>query len=389
MKNKKLKITKPIINSSSISVIHYLPTEVIQEILSRLPINTLFDSRYVCHSWRDLIITDTHFPIKHYKQVCRRIRPIISLIVYACDFNELYYIPDFNRCDNLVKFNKLTFKSWLPTFKVIGSCNGFICLADDSGRYRSIFICNPVIGDVFLVPDNVTFFGYAHGAYFGFGYDMKTNVYKVVKMRYITDEKYYQVEIHTLGTNTWRNIGKVKEILGHLSTSSGVLVNGSLHWLGTLHDSETASVIMVSLADEKLQDILPISIESIVGEINRGYHMGELGGRLIIVDTGCTEYVNVWVMEEYGIWASWTKQFSVKRPPVSGIAGYICFRPLVVQENGDILVEVFGGALYVYNPTKRRPYRKIYNKGLPALFKAVPHSGTLVPFKSAIETAGM
>ncbi|KAF9604190.1 hypothetical protein IFM89_003936 [Coptis chinensis] len=198
-----------------------LPAEVIQEIFSRLPITSLFENRYVCQTWHGLI-NDRRLSFMHYVQASRRINPTTSLILY--NGPGLYYIPDFNTCQNVVVFNNLPFKSWLPYFKVVASQNGFICVAADGCSYRNIFICNPVIGEWFLVPRSETLYG----TNYGFGYELETNEYKIVRMRFCKDEDNYDVEIHKLGTSTWRDIGKVKRIIGDDPGASGVLENGEI-----------------------------------------------------------------------------------------------------------------------------------------------------------------
>ncbi|PIA40599.1 hypothetical protein AQUCO_02500361v1 [Aquilegia coerulea] len=380
MENKKMKK-----KDKTETIFTELPYHLIKEdILSRLPLISAFEFRYVCKTWQGLnFINDLRFSKLHYDYQAHQQHSTTSLILFT-GISKLCFIPDYNNnCNQVIFLNKLAKSQyWLPSFKVIGSCNGFICLVDLSVDY--ILVCNPLIGDEFKVP------GYASNTNrdsFGFGYDLEHKLYKIVLMRYISDVQGYRVYIHTLGTNGWRSIGKVKDIF---LRSSAVLLNGCLHWLGIFHNSnifdksKEVHIINICLADEEIRGL---SVPSLDWEKDRNvYHLGELGGHLVLVDNSnrWPEDVHVWVLRNYDLPGSWDA-IGFKKPP--GVVGSMWFRPLMRQENGEVLVQISDSTLFAYS-SNRKEFRQIHIERLPRLFKAIPHAGTLFPVKDAIVDVG-
>ncbi|RZC66981.1 hypothetical protein C5167_010668 [Papaver somniferum] len=147
---------------------------------------------------------------------------------------------------------------------------------DDYGRYGAfndpLYICNPVTREYILLPicgekcrRNV----------FGFGYNDKTNEYKVVRISYESDEHTEpgQVQVYTIGAGTgWRNKGEIAYSLQtNNSHSPGVHADGEIYWLhqkilpwkaevpGKLMKSNFDRIVAFNLADEvfRLLPMLP------------------------------------------------------------------------------------------------------------------------------------
>ena len=93
----------------------------------------------------------------------------------------------------------------------MGTCNGLIFLADDSYGHCYI-IYNPCVRKLVKLPKpNINFSSYAGFNASGFGFDSKTNDYKVV--RFVTREQKVQkgksppeVEVYSLSTGKWRMV---------------------------------------------------------------------------------------------------------------------------------------------------------------------------------------
>ena len=141
---------------------------------------------------------------------------------------------------------------------------------------------------------------------FGFGYDHKSNDYKVVRIvifwdftPYVDWNGYYcppLVEVYTLNTDSWRQIDAVFE------SDAGV------------HDCVRNSVLNNCIA-------------MIVSDAQ---------------DTVTEKIFDIWVMCEYGVKESWTKQF------VIGPLSRIQF-PLGFTMNDELLMVARNGQLVLYN----------------------------------------
>jgi len=103
--------------------------------------------------------------------------------------------------------------------RIVGSCNGLICLAGDS--FTSGFqeywprLWNPATRTA------SKFFGYFRNfgdsrLSFMFGLDNTTDTYKVVVSRYICDQLTSNVKVLSFGDNVWRNIESFLTIPLHL-----------------------------------------------------------------------------------------------------------------------------------------------------------------------------
>jgi len=124
----------------------------------------------------------------------------------------------------------------------VNSCNGLLCLSHPSIG-NPLVICNPVTGEFIRLPEATTTPFRLNTARVriqgqaGFGFQPKTNEYKVIKMwirrvRRANDWVFERVilEINTLGAPSWRNV----EVDPQISISSLkylTCVNGVLHWI--------------------------------------------------------------------------------------------------------------------------------------------------------------
>ncbi|XP_050264025.1 F-box/kelch-repeat protein At3g23880-like [Quercus robur] len=119
----------------------------------------------------------------------------------------------------------------------------------------------------------------------GFDYDQETNDYKLVRVSYSKKMKesfYSGVNVYSLRTNYWRR----KDTLVHGSIvensfSNGDL-NGALHWRGAIRKKEIIHNIIISF--------------NIRDEVSRQQYEPRF---------------DIWVMNEYGVKETWTKQFSI------------------------------------------------------------------------------
>ncbi|CAI9110382.1 OLC1v1010391C1 [Oldenlandia corymbosa var. corymbosa] len=313
-----------------------LPEDVLMEILAKLPTKSL--RRFLCVSkqWRDLIST---------------VSPALDLPYET----ELSLIQR-------------------------SSCNGIVCFMDGDprwGKQLGFYLCNPVTRDYLRLPTSTAFpenYPYRREA-FGFGIDSSSapggNNYKVVRIVGLFENpkehmmgkssKRY-AEIYRVATNSWSEIeynirGNDKRMKlsyfhgGH----QGVVVNGCCHW-------------QVRATKRRFEERIPIvtfdfqreifgRMEALAPSCDPNFHYLRTPTQLTVlhdslaiflhvckrqeadddessddesyVERKFDNYVDVWVMREYGNDESWTKIYSVLRittdSPKSQLWGNLCF----------------------------------------------------------------
>ncbi|XP_060212186.1 leucine-rich repeat receptor protein kinase MSP1-like [Lycium barbarum] len=110
-----------------------------------------------------------------------------------------------------------------------------------------------------------------------------------------------ELEVHTLEIDEkWRNVGQ--DPSPYLGKLSNVNVNGALHWLED--KLKSASIYSLNIRTEEVKPLLaPPSLKTPSFNLT----LAELGNCLCLSDSGCSQYVDIWWMKEYGIAKSWTK----------------------------------------------------------------------------------
>ncbi|KAL6144308.1 hypothetical protein ACLB2K_055003 [Fragaria x ananassa] len=178
---------------------------------------------------------------------------------------------------------------------IIGSCNGFLCLSHDffPGKYS---LSNPMTGEqVWIVPTEAYFFDSC-----GFGYSPISNVYKIVMFH-----KSYMsgFKVMTVGSGIWRRVEYVTDLAVYKSSSDWRYLNGFLHSMCT-HCDYSLSILAFDVEKFHIDD------DDDDDEIPTGV-LGVLDGRLYVT-VASKHNIVVWVMKDYGIKESWTRDFEIR-----------------------------------------------------------------------------
>ncbi|XP_058210508.1 F-box/kelch-repeat protein At3g17530-like [Rhododendron vialii] len=215
-----------------------LPNHSTCDILSRLPLNSIFACKRVCKTWRDLTL-EPYFAKLHLS------RSPLSLISYhnGKDNNnspsfhfeilQLHDPPVLGRRDATMKFRTEFF---FPHMYVVASCNGSILLSNFSPiDDRIIIVCNPLRAQHFILPKPPKLALETYKSVrLGFGHSPRTDQYKVLRFTYTyrPDRLYLYFDIFTIGIDDeWRSIVGTEQPPGHIISNS-VFLNGALHWIG-------------------------------------------------------------------------------------------------------------------------------------------------------------
>ncbi|XP_055814316.1 F-box/kelch-repeat protein At3g23880-like [Solanum dulcamara] len=335
-----------------------LPTELINEILVRLPVKSLVKFRLVSKTWLRLISSSdfvkTHINISANNKAYHRLmlgfdRPENNL--KGCSVSSLLY-------DHVTRAIDLDYppKKSHQTIKIVGSVNGLICVAIEE---KDLFIWNPSIRKLTKLPAYRTdcFFSY------GFGYDELHDDYKVVGItrsaRHI-DSPSDVSKIYSLNNNSWSCLDDFQTGIPFMK--SGMFVNGKLHWaIATNRFSsyyDNWGIIFVDLADGRWGEIE----KPCCGERNSVFMpcLSVLGTDLSMFCSRLCSHLDLWVMKEYGVKESWTKMFTIKYPDDLVGHSMVC-PPFCMLIEGEILCRI-GSIFMIYNPNDdSMRFRKVTN----------------------------
>ncbi|CAA3030594.1 F-box kelch-repeat At3g23880-like [Olea europaea subsp. europaea] len=262
----------------------HIPRDVIIEILSRLPVKSLLRFKCVCKSWRS-IITGHSFIYEHLNMAlvdCKRARLLIMHIdphtratVFSLFTNEQLKAPKNLRFHTKPQGH----------FRIMGPCHGLFCLYD---YYENFFLWNPATREIKDMPKTPIrlsreFVHKPNNALYGFGFDLKTRDYKVVKMLW-SDYKdgvgEYRVYVYTLSTNSWRKIdvALLTRVYYSFSYYNSAYVNGTYYWWARLF------IVCFDISNEQLWMIrLPkLIFPPMEGDVRASTTFNEYNGSLAV-----------------------------------------------------------------------------------------------------------
>ncbi|XP_059654427.1 F-box protein At3g07870-like [Cornus florida] len=317
----------------------YLPDFIILDILSRLPIRTLLQSRCVCKTWFNLLL-DPYFSSVRLATS----PPFINIVFPSLNGFSLVELQDHVCNYTNQRHRPLWFRKLLPAMSSIfrlnflGSCNGLLCFSDH--YHNNVNILNPISGEYVALPKPKTekerdFEGVAYG----FGCSSATGHYKVVIV-------CKMVEVFSLASGVWRNLGDSP--LAPLSffpseSEVGVTLNGAIHWAV----NRCQLIFSFNVEDEQFGSIpLPPGLESFA-------RLGVLGNCLCVVATR-EHQIDLWSMKHYGVATSWSKD-CILNTTILLEMGITCspLQPITIWNDGEILMSSNVGTLVSYNPKRR------------------------------------
>ncbi|KAI8566674.1 hypothetical protein RHMOL_Rhmol02G0060300 [Rhododendron molle] len=344
LKNSKQTSHSPLSTEDSLRLPH-LPLEIIIEVLSRLPVKSLLRFRCVSKSWRSLIsqpeFAKTHLRLAstNTDYTLHRLLLCSSLYFKSC---SLYSILN-EKSDTAVELD-CPLKGAHSTIWIVGCCYGLVCIA--AGNEVSIW--NPSTRKSKRLP-NVKMANLYRGTYgfdrgmYGFGYDESIDDYKVVGAFHDVGNSGFEAEVkvYSLRTNSWRRIGGFPDRIPLTPHGSGTCVSGALHWFST--GDCRRIIVSLDLVKETYGEVSePDYRDGILHQV----WLDALNGCLCVLGT-YRDFVDVWVMKEYGTRESWTKFVVI--PYVSHPCDNLS-RPLLwTLKNGEVLMRTYTH-LVRYNP---------------------------------------
>lgn len=362
------------------SEISKYPEVTMVEILSRVPPKSLMRFKSVRKSWSSLI-NNPDFAAKHVS--VSRHNKLSTTILF-----KHFVLPDLNTDKKEMVLSLFSFcndqddngdenldsiledlhiprsmglKSWDRCFpnnrvEVSSHCDGIICLADQGhGLIQNIVLCNPSIKEFKLLPESPI--ALSTSCYTsslmaaGFGCDLKSKMYKVVRISHNTWQSFddggpdvahhLDAEVYSLQTNSWKEIKNDNLIKEDMlvwptlyASTMGIYCKGVLYWCGY---EEKKDIKYVYTDDEEDHDgddnpcesnkpaIVSFDIGAEEFQIISVPHDQHLQGGALGLwnDTialcsrpghWMSKSVDIWVLDE--ICASWTKFLTIEEPVV-------------------------------------------------------------------------
>ncbi|XP_026398475.1 F-box/kelch-repeat protein At3g06240-like [Papaver somniferum] len=346
-----------------------IPEEIYFEIFLKVPeVQSLLACKYVCKTWI-YIISNLDFVKKQLNLTIKRNNPNLMLQVsenYTPTFRNEYYsekcLPSCRNVFYSIRHDSLEsllspdkffhdyaleldcpLKSLSYTVEVMGCCNGLVCL----WFWKKQLFClwNPATREYYKVlpksnihDDDVKLVMVAPG------YDDRINDYKL----FVCSDSVS--EVYLLGLNSWRSIENVTRnefLVGH---ESGILLNRKLHWLGRSPHNSSSALVYLDISNEIFKEM---DLPAEVSEFDLFFNLGVLEGCLRLLSTSdLDDHVKIWVMQNYGVWKSWTNRYIVKN---KRIVDDTSLRLLWSFKSGEDLFRGDQAGLLLYDPKYGSP----------------------------------
>ncbi|XP_060186752.1 F-box/kelch-repeat protein At3g23880-like [Lycium barbarum] len=318
------------------TAIHF-KEEIIMEILSRLPVQSLLRFKCVSKFW-EALISDPYFKMKHLNfakndqdsqkllisQMCPK---DFIFSIYCCPLSSLQPVEDVQKLDFPLNPK--------PNRFVIRCCyDGLVVIQvlDNLDGYRhNLLLWNPSTRESIVLP--ALEFKLDDCSRFGMGYDSTSGEYKILHVHQVLDRSITN-EILALKGGFWRRIDKHPRgfLINLFFTPSLAFVHAAFHWIG-LSRKKHFVVVSFSISNEVYREIpLPEETLSLRGRAYFGVSM--LEGMLCIHSNTLHQKrftFKLWVLKQYDVKESWIPLVALEDPLIFNAV------PTYKFANGEVL----------------------------------------------------
>ncbi|KAM7488746.1 hypothetical protein LguiB_026230 [Lonicera macranthoides] len=295
-----------------------LPDEIIDEILSRLPVQSLLRFKCVCKRWLSTI-SDPNF---HQKIEIVSILLVESLKTLTVSLSSIDDNKFVTKSFSVMCNEK---KNYYENIAVSNPCNGLVII----GIRESFFLFNPstrYFAKVLVLncssQNNIVMAGLC--------YDTSTNDYKVV-IRFT--HRFGRGRVVAVASLKTKQCVQINFPFDVASSEAGPVVNGTMHWIvnDSVNNPQSKKIIYFD-PSRNLFEEFP-SPPSKFGDQNAIFYLGVSGGYLCMVRLSRSSFsIDVMIMKKYGIRESWTS-LTTTRPFV-----FRPYPPFPFTNNGDIMI---------------------------------------------------
>ncbi|ONI25072.1 hypothetical protein PRUPE_2G278600 [Prunus persica] len=335
----------------------HLPEEIIVQILCRLPIKPLIRFSSVSERWHSLIIEDPQFAQSHFKLASDR-KTLTQRLLISTNYQLRSLDPETpSFADNDSSLSNITFHTYT---NLLGSCNGLVFVDVDGYENHSLSLWNPStrfereLPDPYFVSVANTEKVRSEFDRTGLGYVSSTDDYKIFIDAYVYSTPFQKfMEIFSSRLNSWKRI----QVRGHdppcsfrspTTTSLGALTNEALHWFYSRVGEEEPTILAFDLAKEEFREVPFPTFDGDADDIDvnqmgvQVVSRGEGEECLCVSITrrrGGVNFMEFWVMREYGVRESWNVLFKFNTNDVSKSLGgnFHGYEACFVTEGGTVI----------------------------------------------------
>ncbi|KAF6159089.1 hypothetical protein GIB67_032706 [Kingdonia uniflora] len=189
----------------------------------------------------------------------------------------------------------------------------------------------------------------------------------------------HKAYVYTLGSGSWR---KVEDSIYSLTvcnnTSLNEVLNGVIHGIG-FNTLDQEIIIGFDIKEEVFREIrIPNhGYDKIYSYNEYTTDIMVLGGHLCVYFS-FYYHVDVWILKEYGVPNSWTKQFSFIQPTLERM--YLA-NVISIGNNGEILFHHMGKGVVSYKPENGK-LKHFQMRAVPLRFRASTYMSSLISLKT-------
>ncbi|XP_016581867.2 F-box/kelch-repeat protein At3g06240-like [Capsicum annuum] len=239
----------------------HLPEQIVEEILSRLPLRSLLRFKCVSKIW-EALISDPYFHkmMMHQSPDSNSQKLLIrKMFGDTAPSRFKFYSSSLSTFEDVQQLDP-PLTHYVGRYHIFSSFDGLVLLAADT----QLFLWNPLTRETVLLP--YTEYNIIYTS-FGLGYDDATDGYKILKLNM---RLKHSMEILNLKTGFWREIcnhptavcprtGYEMELFPlpskHIPMEPLVYVHGAFHWIGDLMVPGKFYVVSFSISNEVYGDV--------------------------------------------------------------------------------------------------------------------------------------
>ncbi|KAG5093004.1 hypothetical protein JHK82_051782 [Glycine max] len=333
----------------------YIPRELTEEILMKLPVKSLVSFKCVRKEWNNLI-SDPEFAERHFKygQRTEKLMITTSDVNHFKSINPIKSLHDESSCQSL-SLSFLGHRHPKPCVQIKGSCRGFLLLES----CRTLYLWNPSTGQNKMIQwsSNVSFITPGDSFLFchGLGYDPRTKDYVVVVISFAEYDSPSHMECFSVKENAWIHIQLAADL--HYKSCkfwtgrnnlTGTFFNNALHWFVYNYEAYMHVVLAFDLVGRTFSEIhVPNEFEFKM--YCQPHALNVVGGSLCLCVTremGQVEAsIQIWELKQYTDHTSWTKTNTL----IINDIWFGLFLPICNAENGCIVGSDHAGVLVKWN----------------------------------------
>ncbi|XP_049383070.1 F-box/kelch-repeat protein At3g23880-like [Solanum stenotomum] len=309
---------------------HILEEEILIDILTKLPVKSLFRFKCVSKSCKTLL-TEPYFKKKHHNHAKNQPDSRKLLIRIRDKMDSNLYCTSLSPNRLLVNDIHTVPKPPFSRYRMYCCCDALFLIGiwtepSQDDEPSMLLLWNPTTSESIVLPPLES---PEQESTYGLGYDSTSDDYKVLR---IDKDGSALDEIVALKSGSWRKIysPSVRPV-GDVSLLYGKeclpFVNGAFHWLGI-----EESMMSLNISDETYKRIplhknMSLYLESVT--IEEG--LSVLGSMICLFNRNDITF-NLWMMKEYGVQESWIKLLTL---PCNGAFSII---PIYSFSDGKVLL---------------------------------------------------